>query len=711
MTDHQSPHPMSRVQSEHTRRKAIIYVRQSSPGQVERHQESTALQYGLVDRAQLLGWPAAHIEVIDEDLGLSGRSSAARCGYLRLVAETARCRVGIILSYDVSRLSRNLADWGGLLELCSQSNTLIADVETVYDLERTNDRFLLGIKGTMSEAEIHVMRQRMHAGREAKAARGELVMKLPRGYVRNTQDEVIFDPDQGVQASVRGVFEIFAQCGSVAATLRQLAREGEKLPQRVDHGIHRGQLVWRRPNRATLHNMLTNPTYAGAYAWGRKRSKGSSQLPVEERWRHLIRDQHPAYISWSEFLDNQRKISANQWPVRSCSGALLAGLLKCGVCGWKMRVTYSSDGDSAQQYVCLGEQLDYGGERCQSFGAVTIDRQVSELLLSTLSPAALEISLQAVSEVEADRARQHQQWQNKRQRAQQEADRAQLEHSCVDPKNRLVAQTLEDQWEAALAAQARLEHEYQIFCEQLPVELTASERARLQQAGAGVDRLWRDNILTNPEKSEIARLLMTEVRVTIIDDSEVMKLEIQWQGGHQTTTQAYRPVVRYQQLRDYDALYARATDLKEQGEKLADIAETLNQEGWRPARKDRFTTQTVQKLLRTQTPDGGAGIRRRIRPGPVDRKPHEWLLSELSERLDIPKPTLYNWIASGKLDARKEAPPADGKPRRWLVCIDETEMKTLRRWRKSENWKKPIREREQFPELTQKTKSNTSKVD
>ena len=417
----QHRHPMSKVQSKHLRRKAIIYVRQSSPGQVERNQESTALQYGLVDRAKVLGWPAAHIEVIDEDLGLSGRSSGSRNGYLRLVAETASCRIGIIISYDVSRLSRNLADWGGLLELCSQSSTLIADVESVYDLELTNDRFILGIKGTMSEAEIHVMRQRMHAGREAKAARGELVMRLPRGYVRDARGQIVFDADQGVQDSVRGVFQVFAQYGSVAATLRQLAREGQKLPQRLHGGDHDGQLIWRRPNRPTLHNMLTNPTYAGAYAWGRERGQDSSEAPLEARWRHLLKDHHAGYISWSEFADNQQRVSSGRWPVRSQSGGLLSGLLRCGMCGWKMRVNYNRGLQTAAHYQCPGGQLDYGGEKCQSFGAGPLDRHVSELLLSALSPAALEISVQAIAELEADRGRQHQQWQNKRQRARQEA--------------------------------------------------------------------------------------------------------------------------------------------------------------------------------------------------------------------------------------------------------------------------------------------------
>ena len=622
-------HPMSKVQSKHLRRKAIIYVRQSSPGQVERNQESTALQYGLVERARVLGWPAAHIEIIDEDLGLSGRSSGSRQGYLRLVAETASCRVGIIISYDVSRLSRNLADWGGLLELCSQSNTLIADVESVYDLELTNDRFILGIKGTMSEAELHVMRQRMHAGREAKAARGDLAMRLPRGYVRDARGQIVFDADQGVQDSIHGVFQMFAQYGSVAATLRQLAREDQKLPHRMHGGDRDGQLVWSRPNRPSLHHMLTNPTYAGAYAWGRKRSKGSAELPLEARWRHLLKDHHAAYISWSEFVDNQQRISSGRWPVRSQSGGLLSGLLRCGVCGWKMRVTYNRGLQTAARYQCHGGQLDYGGEKCQSFGAGPLDRHVSELLLSALSPAALEISVQAIAQVEADRGRQHQQWQNKRQRAQQEALHAQRQYECVDPANRLVAQNLEDRWEAALAAQSRLEYEYQDFCERLPRTLTASERAQLQVAAAGIDQLWQEEVLTQSEKSEIARLMMTEVRPTLIGNSERVIVEIQWQGGYRTQTELQRPVGRYQQLSYYDELRARVLELKEQGKTLTEVAAALNQEGWRPARKQQFTAQAVQILMGKNQP-GKARIRQRKQMEPVDRKANEWLVTELS---------------------------------------------------------------------------------
>ena len=558
----------------------------------------------------------------------------------------------------------------------------------------------------MSEAEIHVMRQRMHAGREAKAARGELAAHLPRGYVRDARGQVVFDADQGVQDSIRGVFQMFAQCGSVASTLRRLASEGQKLPKRMIGGERRGQLVWRRPNRPTLHNMLTNPTYAGAYAWGRRRDEDASGLPVEERWRHLLRNQHPAYISWSEFVDNQQRISRNRWPVRSVSGGLLSGLLRCGMCGWKMRVSYGGDGQSAVRYNCPGEQLDYGGDPCQSFGSALIDQQISELLLSALSPAALEISVQAVTEVEADRARQHRQWQNRRLRAEQDAQHARRQYECVDPANRLVAQNLEDRWEAALAAQSRLEYEYQMFCERLPAALTAAEQAQLQAAGAGIGRLWREGFLTNSEKAEIARLMMTEVRVTVIDNSERVRIAIQWQGGHQTQTEVRRPVGRYQQLSYYDALLARVIELKKQGMKLADIAETLNQEGWRPARKDQFTRQAVQILLRRHTP-GKTGDRRRTRPDPVDRKAHEWLLPELSKQLGIPKPTLYGWIASSKLKARKEAPLANGKKRRWLVRVDEADMKALRQWHQSASWKKPYQQREKFPVLSHKTKYNT----
>ncbi|MCZ0945582.1 MAG: recombinase family protein [Gammaproteobacteria bacterium] len=452
----------SRVRSSHVRRKAIVYVRQSTLGQVERNRESTALQYGLTDRARQLGWAGVSTEVIDDDLGTSARRTGTRKGFMTLVAEVGLGLVGIVISSEVSRLARNLSEWGRLLEICDLTDTLIADAESLYDLRRPDDRFLLGIKGTVSEAEIHTLRQRMHAGREAKAARGELAVALPRGYVRDASGRAAFDPDASVRARIRGVFSLFSRHGSLSATLRALAEDGQGLPVRRPQGPRRGELEWSEPNSATLHDMLTSSVYAGAFAWGRV-SGAAAGLAPEERWRQLLKDRHPAYISWQEYELNQRQLAGNRWPTRGLGGGLLSGLLFCGRCGQGMTVSYRDGGGEGLRYSCRGRR-DYGGSACQSLASANLERFASGAVLNALSPASAELSLEALGQAEADRAEEHERWRLRIARAERDAADARRAYVAVDPGNRLVAQTLEDSWEAALSECKRLNDRYQRCC-------------------------------------------------------------------------------------------------------------------------------------------------------------------------------------------------------------------------------------------------------
>ena len=311
------------------------------------------------------------------------------------------------------------------------------------------------IKGTMSEAELHILRQRMHAGREAKAARGELEAALPRGYVRDARGRVVFDPDLGVQKGVREVFRRFAGSGSLSALLRGLHDDGLRLPVRPRSGPERGELQWRRASTASLYDMLTHPIYAGAYAWGRIRGAGPD-MPIEERWRHLLRDHHPAYLGWAEFELNLRQLAGNRFPVRGKGPGLLSGLLRCGRCRQRMTIHYRDSGESAR-YSCRGER-DYGGAPCQSLSAGRLDGFVSQAMVSVLSPLSTELSLDAVASAEADRACLHEHWRLRVARAEQKADAARRAYGKVDPGNRLVAQTLENDWEAALRELDRLRH-------------------------------------------------------------------------------------------------------------------------------------------------------------------------------------------------------------------------------------------------------------
>lgn len=667
-----------RIRSSHVRRKAIVYVRQSTPGQVERHRESTALQYGLTDRAHQLGWAGVCTEVIDDDLGSSARKAGTRSGFMTLVAEVSLGLVGIIISSEVSRFARNLSEWGRLLEICDLTDTLIADAESLYDLRRPNDRFLLGIKGTVSEAEIHTLRQRMHAGREAKAQRGELAFTLPRGYVRDPSGRVVFDPDASVQARIRGIFGMFARQGSLSGALRALAEDGQGFPVRRSQGPRRGELVWSQPTTATLHDMLTSPVYAGAFAWGRVKG-ATAGLALEERWRYLLKHQHPAYITWEEFELNQRQLAANRWPTRGLGGGLLSGLVFCGRCGQGMTVSYRDGGGEGLRYSCRGRR-DYGGSTCQSLSSSPLERFASEAVLTALSPASVALSLEALQQAESDRTAEHDQWRLRMARAERDACDARRAYRVVDPTNRLVAQTLEDNWEAALAECKRLQDAYGRFCRRVPVVLSARERKAIEDSTSGIAVLWNDGVLTKSEKAEIMRLMIERVTVEVVGDSERVKVDVLWHGGVHTRADIRRPVRNLEQLSYYDDLCARIGALKSEGRNQGDIASVLNAEGWKPARTDAFTEASLQAVIRNSG-QGRVGWRRRTRPAPVDQQHDEWMLDDLAETTGVPKPTLYGWIYKGKLKARKETFRDGGKKRRWLVQADQATCDAIRAWR------------------------------
>lgn len=662
-----------RVRGTHLSRKAIIYIRQSSPVQVERNRESTALQYGLKSRALQLGWADVSTQLIDDDLGASARRAGTRAGFANLVSEVFLGHVGIVISSEVSRLSRNYSEWGRLFDLCGDTDTLIADTESLYDLKLPNDRFLLGIKASVSEAELHTMRQRMHAGREAKAARGELKLPLSRGYVRDSAGALALDPDQSVQARIRGVFDTFARLGSMSATVRALAADGQGLPLRASFGPKRGRLAWVAPNTGTVHDILSNPVYAGAFAWGRQRNLARDST-IEERWRVLIRDRFPAYISWHDYELNQHILASNRWPTRGRNGGLLSGLLRCGRCGQGMTVAYRDSSGGDRRYSCRGLR-GLGGDKCQSLSAAPLEAFVDEAVVRALAPEAMALSLEAQAQVEEDRAGQHEQWQLRLECANRDVLYAERDWRAVDPENRLVAQTLEGAWEAALANRERLQKQYRHFCARTPRELSEQERDDLLRAVNGIAALWGSGRLSKPEKAEILRLMIAQVSVTVIGTSERVKIELAWHGGSQIATEIKRPVRNLKQLSNWDALRDRVQTLKQAGYTTVAIADTLNHEGWRPARLATFTEGTIQSIFRHLQ---SSTSQRRHRPPPKDRASNEWLIEELSRELEISKHTLFGWVRKGWLTARKSR---ETGPVRWLIHADVATLEAIRRWR------------------------------
>src|SRR3954462_532609 len=449
----------------HRERLAIVYIRQSTVQQVERHQESTRLQYALVDRAFHLGWARETIVVVDDDLGRSGASIEGRLGFQRLVAEVGLGNVGLVLGVEMSRLARSCRDWHQLLEICALFDTLIADTDGVYDPAQFNDRLLLGLKGTMSEAELHILKARMLEGRRAKAQRGELFFNLPRGYVRGQSDNIVFDSDEQVQEVIRLVFDTFERCRSINGVLHYLVAHETRLPFRSRTGAAKGELEWHVPNRYTLSEMLQSPLYAGAYAYGRRRVDPRQHRPgqagTDRRVREtaiLLKGRLPAYISWETYERNLDQVAANRSAHQGIprgGSALLAGLVICGRCGQRMAALYPNSG-RFQRYSCSRLAVNYGAPTCQSLSGRSLDALVAALMLQALAPAALEVSLQVAEDLELERSALHLQWRQRLERARYEAERARRQYDAVEPENRLVVRSLEQRWETALAEEIHL---------------------------------------------------------------------------------------------------------------------------------------------------------------------------------------------------------------------------------------------------------------
>jgi DNA invertase Pin-like site-specific DNA recombinase len=677
--------PLSgKIQSTHRDRWAVVYVRQSTLQQVARHQESTRLQYGLVERALSLGWSRSHVQVIDDDLGKSGATAEGRPGFQRLVAAVSLEQVGIVLGIEMSRLARSCRDWHQLLEVCALFGTLIGDLDGVYDPRDYNDRLLLGLKGTMSEAELHVLKQRMQAGKRAKAERGELGLRLPMGYVQRPSGEVVKDPDAGAQATIQLIFDQFERLGTVNGLLQYLVRHQIQLPHRVATGLNKGELEWRRPNRATLSNLLHHPVYAGAYVYGRRPTDPRRKQPGRpgtgrtvaqpEDCQVLLRDRLPAYISWEQFTRNIKQLEANTAQALGAirqGASLLSGLLVCGRCGLRMTTGYRDNG-RALRYACSRAQVDYGEPLCQSLAGFPLDQLVSDWVLKALEPAALEISLQVAQDLEAERRQLHQHWAQRLERARYQSERAFRQYTAVEPENRLVARTLERQWEAALTEEQNLKAEYAQLQTQQPPTLSAQECEAIRRLAQDIPALWQAPSTTSADRQAIIRHLVERIVVTVQGESEQVDVQIHWLGGTGTQLRLVRPVARLEQLSYYPQLLARMVALHEEGHSGVAIAEHLNAEGWRPAkRRATFTAAMVTSLL------GRQGLAK-SRPSPatqVQRQSDEWTVQELARELAMPPQTLHSWLLKGRLNARKEQ--GSSHPI-WLIRADAAEMARLR---------------------------------
>lgn len=579
----------SKIQARHLKRTAYLYVRQSSLRQVFENTESTKRQYALKQRAVALGWPLDHIIVIDQDLGQSGASSADREGFQRLVTEVGLGRAGLVMGLEVSRLARNSSDWHRLLEMCALSDTLILDEDGVYDPAHFNDRLLLGLKGTMSEAELHILKARLQGGILNKARRGELASPLPIGFVYDPSGQVVLDPDQRVQQTLRAFFETFQRTGSATATVRDFRLKGLPFPRRGNRGSHQGEIVWAQLDHHRALWLLHNPRYAGAFFYGRTRQRKGAErwkLPREE-WLALLRDAHPGYISWPEFEDNQRKLRENsaahggdrrRSPPRE-GPALLQGMVICGLCGKRMTVRYHQRRQSLlPDYVCQREGIERAESPCQTIPGGSIDEAIGELLMDIMTPPTLEVALAVQRELEL----RHNEVELLRpkglEQAQYEAEFARQRYMLVDPNNRLVADSLEADWNSKLRALEETQEEYERQRQADRSRLDEQCRTRILALATDFPRLWKDPATPERERKRMARLLIEDV--TLLKHRQGITAHVRFRGGATRTLALPLPLPAWALRQTSSEVVAEVDRLLEDHTDV-EIARILTQRGFR----------------------------------------------------------------------------------------------------------------------------------
>ncbi|HWW84738.1 MAG TPA: recombinase family protein [Vicinamibacterales bacterium] len=540
-----------KVNAGHLKRNAYLYIRQSTPRQVVDHSESTKRQYALRQRAVALGWHTDRIVIIDHDQGQSGASAADRKGFQTLVAEVGMGHAGLVIGLEVSRLARNSSDWHRLLEICALTDTLILDEDGLYDPAHFNDRLLLGLKGTMSEAELHVMQARMRGGLLSKARRGELLVPLPVGFLYDVDGHVIRDADHQVQESIRFLFQSFRRLGSAAAVVKAFRDASLLFPHRPRGGPQDGELTWVKLRISRTLFVLHNPRYAGAFVYGRTRKRKTlegqlARLPQDE-WHTLLIGAHDGYISWDQYQENQRRLHENahalgaerrKSPPRE-GPALLQGLVICGVCGDRMKVVYHvRGGRRVPDYVCDGRTVNDPQPICQWIGGSEVDTAVSDLLLDIMTPVAIDVTLAVQQELQArldevDRLRHEQV-----ERAQYEAELAQRRYLRVDPDNRLVADTLEADWNSKLRALHEAHRLYEQERQKDRLMIDDELRTRLHLLATDFPRVWRDPATPDRERKRFVRLLLEDV--TLIKRDQLL-IHLRFPGGTTRTLQRPRP--------------------------------------------------------------------------------------------------------------------------------------------------------------------------
>jgi len=650
-----------KIGPDHLQRLACVYIRQSTMKQVHSHRESQVNQYHLVERAEALGWNRQRIRVIDTDQGLSGQGSGYRQGFKELVAEVSLGHVGIVFGYEVSRLARNNSDWYHLLDIAAVFGTLIADNDGLYDPRFYNDRLLLGLKGTMSEAELHLLRQRLDAGRLSKVRRGEYRQHLPTGLMRLPDGTVVKDPDAQIRHTIELVFAKFLKLGSGQQVLRYLCENDLLLPRQQRAGLYNGELLWRRPTDSAIYEILHNPAYAGAFVYGRKqvdptrrqpgrRATGQIIRPMAE-WIHVQQDVYPAYITWEQYLANQERLHQNamrytqraqraQGAAREGAG-LLQGLVTCGRCGRVMRVAYKH----TPRYFCSALLKGFRQSSCSSLHGPSIDQAVVQAFFDAIRPSQLDALEALLNEQQVERQRLEQQWQERLKRAQYQAHLAQRQYNAVDPENRLVATELERRWEEKLCELQATQEDFEHFQQTSPVtELSPELRKQFRHISETLPQLWPS--LTNTQKKELLRSLITRV-ILKRETPDRIEIRIVWISGHYSIAYVRPPIHRQQDVSSYDEMVGRIRMLYQKGLSDQQMAEQLNAEGFRSAHALDITPAMVLKIRMKQRWLLLLGQSRNALSVQGHLTPRG-----LAARLGIERSWVYRHICNGVIDPR-----------------------------------------------------------
>lgn len=671
---------ISKIQPRHLQKMAYVYLRQSTMAQVYHHQESTNRQYALKDKARELGWPADQVRVLDRDLGLSGTQMSNRPDFKTLVADVSLEKVGAVLALEASRLSRSCSDWHRLLEICSLTGTLIIDDDGCYDPADFNDQLLLGLKATMSQAELHFIRARLQGGKRNKAQRGELRFPLPVGYVYGDEPgSVLLDPNVEVESAVRLAFRLFRETGTAYGVVRHFLRHNLGFPRRSYGGAWKGKIIWGKLRHSRVLSLLSNPSYTGAYVFGRYRgtksisTEGQIQSKVQRQpidsWQVLIQDHHPGYISWEEYLENRQMIERNQTNKRISGAAregraLLQGLLLCARCGRRLSPRYTGNGGIHPIYECTRRQEDthYSSE-CVKIQADLIDPKIAQRVLEVLQPEQVTIALRAVQELERRSQAVDQQWKMRLERLEYQSQLAQRRYEEVDPSNRLVAATLERRWNEALKGLETAEEELRQHRQKQGLELTEEQKAQLLTLAKDLPRLWKAETTSVQDRKRMLRLLIKDITVEKRRAERLAVLHIRWQGGAVEDLPVELPLPAPDKVRYSEAIVSRVRSLAEHMTD-AQIIATFNQEGILSAKGRPFTLSMVQWIRFKH------GI-----PAPSLKRPEELTVGEVAQKFGVNPGVVYYWIERDHLPARRL-----GVGRPYWIALTTAKEAELRAW-------------------------------